>query len=221
MNFFNNKLKSKKYFQILRKYKKQFSKKFIIQNIGLFLGDKAFYKILKIFEILKIIKNVKGEIIEFGVWNGNNLLAIRKMTDYLKIKKKIIGYDNFIGMPEADHGNFFKGDLNILKYFINFFKLSDISIIKDDILNLEANLHRIPKLSLIYIDCDNYQTTKIILELLCNKLSKKGLIVFDEAIIGNGGEGEAAKLFYKNHKKSFNQIFLNNYYQPDYILQKK
>ena len=198
-----------------------FKKKFIIQNFGLFIGDKAFYKILKIFEILKEIKNVRGDIIEFGVWNGNNLIAIKKMLDYLKIKKKIIGYESFKGMQRMDNGNLFKGDEKLVKYFIKFFNLSKIKIIKDDIMNLRKNLGKIPKLSLIYVDCDNYNTTQEILDKLNFRLSKNGLVVFDEAILGTGGEGKAAKDFLKKNKKNFKQIVLKKNYQPDYILQKK
>ena len=40
-------------------------------------------------------------------------------------------------MPEADNGNIFKGDEKLIKYIINFFNLSKIKIIKDDILNLK------------------------------------------------------------------------------------
>ena len=124
-------------------------------------------------------------------------------------------------MPEADNGNIFKGDEKLIKYIINFLNLSKIKIINDDILNLKKNLKKIPKLSLIYIDCDTYDTTDLILRLLSKKLSKKGLIVFDEAIMGKGGEGKAAKLFYKKYKRYFKEFTLQKNYQPDYILQKK
>ena len=220
-NFFSNNLPSNKYKKIITSYKRKFSKEFLIKNSGLFLGDKGFYKILKLFEILKLIKSVKGEIIEFGVWNGNNLVTIKKLIDYLKIKKKIIGYDNFQGMPKSDNGNLFKGDKDLIKFIIDFFRLSKINIIQDDILNLKSNIKKIPGLSLIYIDCDTYETTKVILELLHSKLSKKGLIVFDEAILGSGGEGKAAKMFFRKNKKNYREIILKKYYQPDYILQKK
>lgn len=219
-NFYNNKLTKKNYIKVLNRHNLKFSKSFIIQNTGLFIGDKAFYKILKIFEILKKIKNVKGDVIEFGVWNGNNLIAIKKMLDFLKINKKVIGYENFKGMQKADKGNFFKGDERIINYFVKFFNLSNVKVIKDDIMNLEKNIKKIPKLSLIYIDCDTYHTTKKILDTLKTKLTSRGLIVFDEAILGNGGEGKAAKDFLKKNKKNFTEITLKKNYQPDYILQK-
>ena len=154
INFFKNKLSSKKYNNIISNYRRTITNKFLIKNTGLFIGDKALYKIVKIFEILKSIKKVNGEIIEFGVWNGNNLVTIKKLIDYLEMNKEVIGYDNFRGMKKADEGNLFKGNLNLLTYIIKFFKLSKVRLIRDDILNLKRNLKKIPNLSLIYIDCD-------------------------------------------------------------------
>ena len=100
MNFYNDKLVAHKYFKIIKKYKNTFTKTFILQNFGLFVGDKSFYKILTCFEILKNTKKIKGDIIEFGVWNGNNLLTLKKILDFLNIQKKLYGFDHFRGMPK-------------------------------------------------------------------------------------------------------------------------
>ena len=221
-NFYNNKLTAKRYFNIIKNYKKPFSKTFILRNFGLFIGDKSLFKILKCFELIEQIKNIKGDVVEFGVWNGNNLVTIKKIFDYFKIKKNIIGYDNFKGMPTPDKKNYFVGEIDLINYIKKFFRLGNIKIIKDDIMNLEKHYKEFPKLSMIYIDCDLYKTTSKILETLSNKLNKKGLIVFDEANFNiNKGEGKAAREFYKKNKKKFDKIILKKYYQPDLILRKK
>ena len=221
-NFYNNKLTAKRYFNIIKNYKKSFSKTFILRNFGLFIGDKSLFKILKCFELIEQIKNIKGDVVEFGVWNGNNLITMKKIFDYYKIKKNIIGYDNFKGMPTPDKKNYFVGEIDLINYIKRFFRLGNIKIIKDDIMNLEKHYKDFPKLSMIYIDCDLYKTTSKILETLSNKLNKKGLIVFDEANFNiNKGEGKAAREFYKKNKKKFDKIILKKYYQPDLILRKK
>jgi len=221
-NFYNNKLTAKRYFNIIKNYKKPFSKTFILRNFGLFIGDKSLFKILKCFELIEQIKNIKGDVVEFGVWNGNNLVTMKKIFDYFKIKKNIIGYDNFKGMPTPDKKNYFVGEIDLINYIKKFFRLGNIKIIKDDIMNLEKHYKEFPKLSMIYIDCDLYKTTSKILETLSNKLNKKGLIVFDEANFNiNKGEGKAAREFYKKNKKKFDKIILKKYYQPDLILRKK
>ena len=221
-NFYNNKLTAKRYFNIVKNYKKPFSKTFILKNFGLFIGDKAFFKILKCFELIEQVKNIKGDVVEFGVWNGNNLITLKKIFDYFKIKKNIIGYDNFKGMPFPVKKNRFVGEIDLINYIKKFFRLGNIKIIKDDIMNLEKHYKEFPKLSMIYIDCDLYKTTSKILETLSNKLNKNGLIVFDEANFNiNKGEGKAAREFYKKNKKKFDKIILKKYYQPDLILRKK
>ena len=207
MSFFSNSLKAKDYMKILRSYKKNFSKEFLIKNYGLFSGDKSIYKNLKIFEILNETKNIKGDIIEFGVWNGNNLLFIKKVIEYLKIKKKVIGYDSFKGMPKPDEKNSFIGDLNLLKYIIKFFKFKNVKIIKDDFLNIKKYNHSFKKFSLIYIDCDLYLTTKLILKNCAKKLNKGGYIVFDEGAI-SGGEAKAALEFFKLNKNLIKKYIL-------------
>ena len=220
--FYNNKLTAKRYFNIIKNYKKPFSKIFILRNFGLFIGDKSFFKILKCFELIEQIKNIKGDVVEFGVWNGNNLITMKKIFDYFKIKKNIIGYDSFKGMPTPDKKNYFVGEMDLINYIKRFFRLGNIKIIKDDIMNLEKHYKDFPKLSMIYIDCDLYKTTSKILETLSDKLNKKGLIVFDEANFNmNKGEGKAAREFYRKNKKKFDKIILKKYYQPDLILRKK
>ena len=87
MNFFSNKIDAQKYFKILKLSPKKLDKTFLIKNYGSLIGDKSFYKFLICFELLNKVKNIKGDIIEFGIWNGNNLFALKKMIDFLKLKK--------------------------------------------------------------------------------------------------------------------------------------
>ena len=224
MNFFKNSLSAKNYLKILNEYNTKFNNKFVIQNTGSFIGDKSFYKLLTCYEILKKIKNVKGDIIEFGVWNGNNLISMKKIIDLLNINKKIYGYDHFDGMPsnQKDYKrNSFKGEIYLEKYFIKFFRLRNIFLIKDDIDNLENHKKKFKKISLIYIDCDLYKTTKNILNSLAPKVSKGGLIVFDEGNQGkSSGESKALSEFYKENKKRYKKFLLKKNYQPDVFLEK-
>jgi|TARA_B100001093_G_scaffold520510_1_gene617185 hypothetical protein len=221
VNFYNDKLVAHKYFKIIKKYKNTFTKTFILQNFGLFVGDKSFYKILTCFEILKNTKKIKGDIIEFGVWNGNNLLTLKKILDFLNIQKKLYGFDHFRGMPKK-YSRKFIGDINLIKYVINFFKLKNIFLINDNILNLKKHQSKLKKISLIYVDCDIYETTKLILDELHSKISKGGYIVFDEGNQRRGtGESLAMENFYSKNKNKFKKIYLKEGYQPDVILQKK
>ena len=216
--FYNNKLKTKKYFKIL-KYSKKFDKKFILKNFGLFLGDKTTFRFFSIFEIIKRIKLIKGDIIEFGVWNGNNLLVIKKITEYLNINKDIIGFDHFKGMPFSTNGNYFLGDKKLLEYFIKFFKFKRVKLIDDDFNNINRYKKKIKKISFAYVDCDLYEETLKILKFIDHKMTKGGIIAFDEALRNTKkGEAKALKEFYQTRKKKYKLIKRLKFYQPDILL---
>lgn len=224
MNFFSNNLSSKNYLKIL---KNSFSKKFILQNSGILIGDKALYRQIKILEIIEKTKKIRGDIIEFGIWNGNNLFFIKKVVDYYKLKKKVIGYDNFSGFPnpaklkKSKKGKYI-GKPELIKKIIKFFNIKNIDIINDDIMNLEKYSKKFKKISFIYIDCNVYEPVIKILETFDNKILKGGIIAFDEAQNKNNkSEGIAMMEFYNSNKKSYKLIKLNKNYQPDAILIKK
>ena len=167
------------------------------------MGDKSFYRILKLQELFTELKKVKGDIIEFGIWNGNNLFAMKKILEFIGQKRKIFGFDNFMGFPNPVGFNkskskkgIYAGDPKIIKFIINFFKFKKIEIINDDILNLEKYLHKFKKLSFVYVDCNVYEPVKKILELLNKKISVNGYIAFDEGLNNKkSGEGRALNEF--------------------------
>ena len=224
MSFFNNNLSSKKYFSLL---KLKYSKKFFLENYGMFLGNKSFYRQTKINEIIQKTKNIKGDIIEFGIWNGNNLFIIKKFVDYYKMKKKVFGFDNFSGFPNPTKLRKIKkgkyiGRPQLINKIIKFFKLKKIEIINDDIINLDKYNNKFKKLSFVYVDCNIYEVVKKILFKIDSKLSHGGIIAFDEAQHPDQkGEGKALMEFYKKNKKKYKLIKINKKYQPDALLIKK
>ena len=224
MNFFKNKLTGKKYSKLL---KFGFSNKFILENSGLLAGNKAFYRQMKILEIIEKTHKVKGAIIEFGIWNGNNLITIKKILDYLNINKKVFGYDNFKGFPNPSKlkkqkkGKYI-GNPNTIKKIISFFKLKNIEIFNDDIMNLIKYKKKFKSISFIYIDCNIYTPVKNILDQLGKKVNKGCIIAFDEAQHKTDkGEKMAMLNFYKKNKKNFTLKYLKKNYQPDALLIRK
>ena len=230
MNFYNNSLTSKKYLSILKRDNKIFNKKFIFQNSGMLMGDKSFYRMLLIYNLLNELKNVKGNIVEFGIWNGNNLFTIKKIIDFLKFKKKIIGYDDFSGFPNPvgykkkknKKKGIYSGNPGLIKFIIKFFKLDNILIVNDDILNLNKHINKFGKVCFVYIDCNIYEPVKVILKLIDKKLSKGGIIAFDEGLNNSkSGEGRALHEFFEKNKKKYKIVKLLKSYQPDVLLKKK
>ena len=94
----------KKYAKIVSLAKKNnFSIFEILTNYGLFSGDRNLFKTLKIFELINLTKNTKGDIIELGIHKGNTSLLIKKILDINKIKKKLYLLDHFKGL--VHYGN--------------------------------------------------------------------------------------------------------------------
>ena len=224
MSFFKKKLPIKNFFKIL---KNNFSKKLILENFGMIMGNKSMHRFLKISEILYKTKKVSGDIIEFGIWNGNNLFTIKKIVDYYDLKKRVYGFDNFSGFPnpqklkKKSKGKYVGRPL-LIKKIISFFKLKKIFIINDDIMNLSKYMGKFKKISFIYIDCNVYEVVEKILNETNKKLQRGGIIAFDEARNKfNKDEGKAMIKFFKKNKYKYKLIKLNPNYQPDAILIKK
>ena len=157
-------------------------------------------KFVSHLEFFKRTSDVRGEIVEFGVFKGNSLFRWIKFRDLLEqtSSRKIIGFDIFGDFPEA----LFEEDKLKRDAFVNETKggesisyeeiisllkdqnlYKNVDLIKGDILEtLDVYLDNNPhlKISLLHIDVDLYEPTKYILERLYSKVTKGGIIVLDD-----------------------------------------
>ena len=175
-----------------------------MSNIKKFLIENKFYetvsldrfeKVLMQLEIFKIIKNVKGCILEFGIFRGNSFIRFMLFNKIYNFKKKFYGFDTFGEFPKGKNyfdnlqrNKFTKsaGTSSINKLSLNRIlkkkKLTNFTLIKGDVL---ATLPRFIrknkklKISLINLDLDLYEPSKIVLESLYSRLSKNGIIILD------------------------------------------
>ena len=224
------KLKYKNYIEInkiLKKY--NFDAFEAVQNYGTFTGDHNLYKLIKINSLIDKVSNINGHIIEFGIWNGNTSFLIKKIIDLKKIKKKIFGVDHFKGLDKFSkkdgvakkNNKTYVGKYNLIKDIIKFFNFKNFKIINENITTSSFKKLNKYKYCLVIIDVDLYEPTKAILNFINNKISKNGLIVFDEGNKKNWpGERKALVEFYKENKNKYELIRLNKNYSPDVILKK-
>lgn len=220
----------------LYKYKKiiKFKKIFnltdfdLVTNYGLFSGDANLFKTLIIYDIVKSIKHIKGDIIEFGIYKGNTSLLIKKILDIFKIKKKLYLLDNFSGLIHYNSRDTLKSRLFKHKYaskkkyvesFIDFFKFKNINIINQDATKLYPGFFK-KNFCLAYFDMDLYLPTIKGLHSIDKNMVKGGYIVFDEGNKKLWSERLAIKDFLNKNKK-YKYISINNgSRQPDVILKK-
>lgn len=221
-----------KYSKILKLVKKyKFSDFEIITNYGLFSGDRNLYKTLKIFELIMLTKNIKGDIIELGIHKGNTSLLIKKILEIFKIKKKIYLLDHFQGLihytekdpkKSREYKNKFKSPKKNVEAFLRFFNFKDVFFLNKDATKLSKNTFKNKKFSLAYFDMDLYEPTLIALQAIDKNIKKGGIIVFDEGYKKTwNGEKRAIEDFLKKNKKyKYVLINKNKNRQPDVYLKK-
>lgn len=220
----------------VKKYKKilKFKKKFrlsdfqLITNYGLFSGDTNLFKTLTIFDLIKKTSNVKGDIIELGIHEGNTSLLIKKILDVFNIKKKLYLLDHFKGLihyekEDTKLSEKFKGKYvgkeKQIRAFLNFFNFKNYKIINKDATTLKPGYFKDKKFSFAYFDMDLYLPTLKALVAIDQNMSKGSYIVFDQGHKQLWSERKAIDEFLKNNKK-YKKIIIDKIKQPDVILKK-
>jgi len=155
-------------------------------------------KVIARYELYKKITHLAGHVAEFGVYKGVSFIQWLTFREILEnqMSRKIIGFDMFGPFPkehDLEEDKVFaaafdeKGGLGIPVDDLNFFlerkKLYNYELIKGDItITLEKYLKENPHLrfSMIHIDTDVYEPTRVILDLMMPRMVKGGLILFDD-----------------------------------------
>jgi len=164
---------------------------------------------------------VEGDILEFGVFGGVSLalLAQAHSFDPKGMTRRIVGYDSFQGLPQSEepHARWKEGDCSrvhawhpVLKpgdpitkeVTLDLFRRSgrgapelEIGLFQDTIPRTVPGKYKAA--ALVHIDCDLYESTKLVLEGLAPILQEGTVLLFDEwfSYKGNPGKGEARAFF--------------------------
>jgi hypothetical protein len=156
-------------------------------------------------EIFKRIARVQGSIVECGVHYGGGLMTwanLSSLYEPLNHRRRIIGFDTFTGFPnvterdqvgESEHaveGGYRGGSVADIEDAIALFDvgrplghLPKVDVVAGDfMITCDEYLARNPHLvvSLLYLDFDIYEPTKHALERLLPRVTKGGIIAFDE-----------------------------------------
>jgi hypothetical protein len=192
-------------------------------------------KFLNHLEIYKKIIELPGDILEFGVYKGTSLVRLLSFRDLLESdnSRKVFGFDMYGKFPDSlkleSDRQFVQrfenaGGFGISKKELDFHLgnkgFRNFELIEGDILEtipefLATNQSK--KISLLHIDVDVYEPTKIILENLWDKVVKGGILMLDDYGTVEG-ETRAVDDFFAGqdiiiHKPKFNHI-------PSYIIKK-
>jgi len=176
-----------------------------LQNFAKYVPRQSLTRFIVKLEMFKKVLGLQGSIVECGVLAGGGLMVwvqLSAIFEHLNYQRKIIGFDTFGGFakmsPEDKTGTshlLHQGALamdsydDILEsarlYDMNRF-LGDIPkvfLVKGDIKKtvpkyLKDNPETI--ISLLYLDVDVYEPTKVALEYFVPRMPKGSIIAFDE-----------------------------------------
>lgn len=187
------------------------------QNLSLydaFLADTApdrLQKILARYELFKMTLDVPGDICECGVFKGSGLYTWVKLMRLFKPNNeyRVVGFDFFESSRKADF--VFEKDRLVLdehaegwtaqdqlrkttqSWGFNNLLLYPGNVVETTRRFAEEQLGA--RISLLYIDVDNYEGALAILENLYPMVAPRGVIVLDEYALPGYGESNAVDEF--------------------------
>jgi hypothetical protein len=125
----------------------------------------------KLSYVLEHQKFFDGLVCEFGVYKGRTLEIL---ADYFD---KVYGFDSFLGLPEAwndkKKGDYYVGKAPIFP--------SNTIVYPGYFHETIPIFQNIPgDISFMHVDCDLYKSTKVIFDMLYDKIVPGTFILFDE-----------------------------------------
>lgn len=175
-----------------------------LENFPKYVRRQHLKRLLAMYEIFKLILPVKGSIIECGVYRGFSVMTWAKLSTILEpenLTRRIYGFDTFNGFPtvssedETSAGLAASGDFQAASYeeLLELIRVYDrdrflghlpkVELIRGDAITtipefLQWNTHLL--VSLLFLDFDLYEPTKIALEQFVPRMPKGAVIAFDE-----------------------------------------
>jgi hypothetical protein len=175
-----------------------------LENFPKYVRRQHLKRFLAMYEIFKLILPIKGSIVECGVFRGFSVMAWAKLSTILEpenLTRRIYGFDSFDGFPSvgdhdrtgfgvAEQGNFQATSYDELLELISAYDqdrflghIPKVQLIPGDATKtipefVQENCHTL--VSLLFLDFDLYEPTKIALEQLVPRMPKGAILAFDE-----------------------------------------
>lgn len=179
-------------------------------------GPDRLQKILARYELFRMVMDVPGDIVECGVFKGSGLYTWAKLMRLFRPhnETRIVGFDFF----DADREMSFKfqQDKDCLDEHLTRWSPQDtikrncagwgfdkVDLVAGNVVEttkqfVQDNLGA--RISLLYIDVDNYEGALACLENLYPIVSTGGVVVFDEYALRTYGESNAVDEYFKGQK---------------------
>lgn len=137
-------------------------------------------QLFDLIQYIKATKSVKGDIVEFGSFNGgSSAFLVNSSMKYSK-QKKIYLFDTFSGIPKANlgldrfwNGTFANNSYSEVKKIFSKFK--NVNVVKGDILK-KISILKSKSISFCYLASDTLESGEKILNFIWPRLSTNGII---------------------------------------------
>jgi hypothetical protein len=177
-----------------------------LENFPKYVRRQHLTRFLALYEIFKRVLNIKGSIVECGVNRGYGLMAWAKLSALLEptnLTRRIYGFDTFAGFPAvsdedrtgpawqtAEAGALHADSHAELTRLIELYDkdrflghIQKVELVKGDATETIPSFiadHPHVVVSLLFMDFDLYQPTKVALESFVPRMPKGAILAFDE-----------------------------------------
>jgi hypothetical protein len=175
-----------------------------LENFPKYVRRQHLKRFLALYEIFKIILPVKGSIVECGVFRGFGLMSWAKLSTILEpenLTRRIYGFDTFAGFPgytekdanpiaQPERGALYADSYEELKSLIEEYDRDRFLGHIDKVHLIRGNaIETIPQfvashphllVSLLFLDFDLYEPTKLAIETFVPRMPRGAVIAFDE-----------------------------------------
>ena len=178
-----------------------------LENFPKYVPRQTLGRYLALYEIFKSVLDVQGDVIECGVHWGGGLMLFAQLSAVLEptnLQRRIVGFDTFSGFPSVSaadaraahdndqirQGGYAADSYGDLEECIRLYDanrhvghLEKVTLVRGDAREtipryLEQDPHTV--VSLLHLDFDLYEPTKVALAHFVDRMPKGGIIVFDE-----------------------------------------
>jgi hypothetical protein len=177
----------------------------LVDQLALYLRRQPLTDLLSLDALYRMVLNVPGVIMEFGVHRGRHLAALtalRGVYEPYNPHRRVIGFDTFNGLPEPadvdraspsavagrfaltdDYPHHLRDVLDAHEQGEHLSHIQRTLIIQGDVREtlpayVDANPHTL--IALAYFDLDLYEPTRAAIETIQPYLTRGSVLAFDE-----------------------------------------
>lgn len=175
-----------------------------LENFPKYVRRQHLKRFLAMYEIYKHILPVKGSIVECGVYKGFGVMTWAKLCTMLEpenLTRRIYGFDTFSGFPRVgdkdknplalhEKGALYSDSYEeLLELIVEYDRdrflghIDKVHLVKGDVVEtipffVAAHPHIL--VSLLFLDLDLYEPTRVAIENFIPRMPKGAIIAFDE-----------------------------------------